>query len=259
MTDTFSNIWYNHIQGDNMRAIKDKVGNKYGHLIVKEFYKRENKRTYWLCQCACGNTKIVLGNHLTNGNTISCGCLKISPNGFSPRRIDEVGNKYGRLTVIMSVNSFGRGSKKRSKFLCKCDCGNEVIVQGANLRSGHTKACGEHINELEYGESAFRRVVARIRGQAIRRGYSWELDYDFVKHITSSSCFYCGESPKQISFGGKRGDYIYNGIDRIDNSKGYTPKNVVPCCGICNRAKDVMSLERFKSLITNIYTNWASR
>lgn len=44
------------------------------------------------------------------------------------------GNKYGNLMVIESV---GYG-----KWLCKCDCGNEIITKKYNLTSGQAKSCG---------------------------------------------------------------------------------------------------------------------
>ena len=56
------------------------------------------------------------------------------------KRKDEIGNKYGKLTVI------GRAENRNSQacWNCKCDCGNECIVRGAKLRFGHTKTCGKH-------------------------------------------------------------------------------------------------------------------
>lgn len=56
-----------------------------------------------------------------------------------PRRIDETGNKYGRLLVISE-----HGKRKDGKicWLCKCICGNEAIVSGKSLRMGSTKSCG---------------------------------------------------------------------------------------------------------------------
>jgi len=48
-----------------------------------------------------------------------------------------IGLKFARLTVIE------RDSKPRGRhYLCRCDCGKEVVVLGANLRSGGRKSCG---------------------------------------------------------------------------------------------------------------------
>ena len=56
-----------------------------------------------------------------------------------PKKIDLTNQRFGKLTVI-------KESKKRISnrvtWLCKCDCGNEVLVTSKNLREGITKSCG---------------------------------------------------------------------------------------------------------------------
>ncbi len=52
---------------------------------------------------------------------------------------NEIGNKYGYLTVIARAPNSKDG---RAMWKCKCDCGKEVVVSGKNLRSGNTKSCG---------------------------------------------------------------------------------------------------------------------
>lgn len=54
------------------------------------------------------------------------------------KMIDETGNTYGYLTVIERAKE----KSKSVKWLCKCKCGNEVIVSGTSLRTGNTKSCG---------------------------------------------------------------------------------------------------------------------
>ena len=63
---------------------------------------------------------------------------------------DLTGMKFGRLTVIER-----RGSDKRKKalWLCKCECGNEVIVRTDILKSGATTSCGCYHKE-KLGEKA---------------------------------------------------------------------------------------------------------
>ena len=52
--------------------------------------------------------------------------------------IDLTGQKFGRLFAIKLI-----GRKKRHTYWqCKCDCGEELIVNSNNLRNGHTKSCG---------------------------------------------------------------------------------------------------------------------
>lgn len=53
-------------------------------------------------------------------------------------KIDETGNRYGRLAVVCEA-----AGGKRVMWLCNCDCGaRDVRVQAGDLRSGHTKSCG---------------------------------------------------------------------------------------------------------------------
>ena len=54
---------------------------------------------------------------------------------------DETGNRYGRLEVL-SYHSRSEGKAKHPRFLCRCDCGNELVVTGSNLRQNHTTSCG---------------------------------------------------------------------------------------------------------------------
>ena len=48
------------------------------------------------------------------------------------------GTKFGRLLVVSQLLPF----EKRTKWECKCDCGNNVIVDASKLLNGHTKSCG---------------------------------------------------------------------------------------------------------------------
>ena len=52
---------------------------------------------------------------------------------------DEIGNTYGYLTVIGRAENDRNG---RARWLCKCKCGNKIVVMGKNLRTGNTKSCG---------------------------------------------------------------------------------------------------------------------
>lgn len=54
-------------------------------------------------------------------------------------RIDIVGQRFGKLKVVKNC---GSNKHRKLTFLCKCDCGNETIVVGQDLRRGKTKSCG---------------------------------------------------------------------------------------------------------------------
>ena len=50
-------------------------GKRFGRLTVIEKNGRKNGSILWKCKCDCGNTAIISGTSLKNGNTKSCGCL----------------------------------------------------------------------------------------------------------------------------------------------------------------------------------------
>lgn len=101
---------------------------KYGMLQPIRRVGKSGHSALWECVCDCGKTAIVRGDAMASGNTRSCGCAKTMFNA---------NQKHGRLTVIQK--SEGRGP---SKWMCRCDCGNIVIVRQGDLVTGKTKSCG---------------------------------------------------------------------------------------------------------------------
>ena len=148
-------------------------------------------------------------------------------------------------------------------WLCKCECGTEKIINGYHLRSGHTKSCGclskkvtGNLRRLPIGLASMRASIRQYKNNAKMRGLKYNLTENQFKEITQRNCCYCGAKPNNISSNPKfNGNYKYNGIDRIDNNKGYTIDNVVPCCITCNYAKGTKTTKEFKDWIVKIYNN----
>jgi hypothetical protein len=117
----------------------DLTGQTFGRLLVLErSFHKASKRARWLCKCNCGNTLIVRSGELRSGGTKSCGCLR-EELVYNRGGISLVGHTFGRLEVIQLA--FSKPNHNTS-WLCKCDCGNSVVVVGHALRTGHTKSCG---------------------------------------------------------------------------------------------------------------------
>lgn len=169
------------------------------------------------------------------------------------RAIDMTDKKFGRLTVIKRN---GSDKWKQALWLCKCSCGTEKIIQGHRLREGKTKSCGclkTELIRMNPGIANMRRLISGYKKDAKRRELKWNLTEEQFAELTQKNCYYCGAKPNNV---GKsktcNGDYIYNGLDRIDNTKGYTINNVVPCCKICNRAKSDLALQEFQNWIIGL-------
>ena len=62
---------------------------------------------------------------------------------MGPKIIDLTGKKFGKLTVIERAEDYVSPKGARSpKWLCQCECGNQVTVMASNLKSGATTSCG---------------------------------------------------------------------------------------------------------------------
>ena len=170
--------------------------------------------------------------------------------------IDEVGNNYGRLTVVRYV---GNGKFREAFWLCRCSCGNEVDVRGHSLRAGHTESCGclrAERRTLPDGQANFNRLLTAYKKKAKNRGYEWALTKEEFIRLTKQNCFYCGASPAQkFNNPSSKGSYTYNGVDRVNNAEGYLIDNVASCCGTCNKAKGARSLAEFVDWIRLLYKN----
>ena len=111
--------------------VKNLIGQKFGFLtVIERAGSTKDRHAIWRCQCDCGKEIEIIGRFLSDSS--SCGCK-------AKRIKNEIGNKYGKLTVIAEAGVEKYGAKM---WLCKCECGGEVIVKGSNLRNGGTTSCG---------------------------------------------------------------------------------------------------------------------
>lgn len=55
---------------------KNRVGERFGRLLVTEAAGKKGGKNAWHCACDCGNTCVVSGSQLVTGKTSSCGCLQ---------------------------------------------------------------------------------------------------------------------------------------------------------------------------------------
>ena len=114
--------------------IIDETGNRYGRLTVIKQTNSIQGRAAWECKCDCGNKCIVKGQDLRRRAYTSCGHCQDHGQG-----INEVGNKYGSLTVLKIDGIDNQGN---IRWKCQCDCGSTISVSGRSLRAGTTRSCG---------------------------------------------------------------------------------------------------------------------
>lgn len=141
---------------------------------------------------------------------------------------DLTGKKFGRLVAVEIV------SKKPTRWLCKCDCGNYKTVTTMNLNSGHTASCG-------------CLSVDRVKEACITHGRTNSKEHK-AWFCVKQRCYYEGHSAYEY-YGGRGivmsdrlcnnfeafyeeiGEYPKDGkkysVERIDNSLGYIEGNIM--------------------------------
>jgi len=185
------------------------------------------------------------------------------------RAANIIGERFHRLVV---KEQFGKDNQNNATWTCECDCGNITNTPTTyRLKSGKTKSCGclnietrkayakKHLaghNKLAGGEANRNAYFYRYKKDARLRGYEFDLSLGEFSELTVKNCHYCNTPPtKVIHYPGTNGDYLCNGIDRVNNKHGYLINNCVPCCMQCNFSKGSLTNIEFFSWIRSVYDN----
>jgi hypothetical protein len=127
---------------------KPGIGEEFGEWTVTGDVERLY-RIHWgvPCRCQCGTERVVGLKPLLSGASRSCGRCS--------RRKASTGSHWGRWKVLGEVTGDGR----RSRVLCRCQCGAEQIVALRHLLSGASRSCGCYRADhprIQHGESGTR-------------------------------------------------------------------------------------------------------
>lgn len=130
----------------------DETGNRYGRWLVigraASAAGGDGKPgARFVIRCDCGAERVVLGWRLRSGQAFACASCSPAPSpppkrGGTRKLIDETGKRYGMLAVIERAPS--DPDNPAARWRCRCDCGNEIVAIGSNLRAGNSKTCGKH-------------------------------------------------------------------------------------------------------------------
>lgn len=133
---------------------------------------------------------------------------------------------YGRLTTVKEI----QGTRHSRNFMCRCECGNEIVVTLSKLLSGNTKSCGclkKDVNK----ERFTKHGLSGGRIYRIYRLMRYRCENQKSKSFKDYGARGIAVCPGWSRFEGFRDWALSNGyaddltIDRRDNDKGYSPDN----------------------------------
>lgn len=108
---------------------------------------------------------------------------------------------------------------------CKNYTTKEILF-GKQKQEKKKFVCSKTLDKISLNHKA-SKMISSYRIKDLR---SFNIDFKldrswFIENILTKNCFYCSDSENI-------------GCDRIDNSKPHYIENVVPCCYICNTARN---------------------
>jgi len=137
-----------------------------------------------------------------------------------------VGKKFNRLRVLEFI---GQDKNKKSLFKCLCDCGNEGIFRGTEVKNGHTKSCGCFQKESRFKHGYNNTSIYQAYCDMKDRCYN--LKNPYYKDYGERNIKVCEDwLDKETGFirflnsVGEKPDGKYS-LGRIDNDLGYFPGN----------------------------------
>jgi len=171
------------------------------------------------------------------------------------KKIDLIGQRFGEWLILGQQPS----QKKETMWQCLCSCGEVRTVSSKNLRLKKSQSCG-HERYTVQTQIAPNRSAIPVHHRKKTAGYAVFYDYfntarerklefalteEEFYGLAAQPCAYCGRAPYRTRIS-KYGDtFIYNGVDRVDNTKGYIRDNCVSCCKWCNFAKNNSHVDDF--------------
>jgi hypothetical protein len=157
----------------NTKRVKDLTGLRFGRLTVIGLQPNETRRSYWVCSCDCGGTKVVRSDALQSGRTVSCGCKKREQDkknlssGYSARVFKERGFVSGHTRL------YGIWQNMRKR------CNNENDARYSSYGGRGIKVCDEWDNDY-----------LAFHNWAIENGYGENLTIDRIDNDGN----YCPEN-----------------------------------------------------------------
>lgn len=227
------------------KRIADATGQVFGKVtIVKD--KLLNQKA--LIKCECGIEKIVRRYDVLDGKIKSCGSTECAG-----KWIDITGQRFDQLVALKFIGL--SGNKQTIVWECKCNCGSIIRTGYIGLVTGHKKSCGciktERVSKalsLPINIACENQIFNAYKAGAKKRNLKFALTKTEFIDFLQKNCFYCNSTPsncmtKKRVTGNE--SYCFNGVDRIDNTIGYTLDNCVACCKICNIAKNNHTIQDF--------------
>lgn len=162
----------------------------------------------------------------------ACVAMMTSPCFYCEYKSEESVNGIDRMDNTKGyVKENCVGCCKRCNFIKKSLDAHTFVERCVHISSCHGDGTIYHASAWPQTGPA---LYSAYRKRAEAKGLDFELSKEDFDGISEKECHYC-----------KRQCEAGSGIDRVDNGRGYTIDNVIPCCSECNAMRTLLSLDDF--------------
>lgn len=152
-------------------------------------------------------------------------------------KIDLTGHRYGKLTVLSGHDIT---TNRKHRWICKCDCGTEIIAIGGDMRSGRQVSCGCVRDAVNRDRMRATYFIHGLSHTPVGRSWRMMMYRCYDKKCKQFKdyggrgimvCRFLMESPENLlEILGNRPPSILS-LDRPDNHAGYTCGKCEECIG----------------------------
>lgn len=160
------------------------------------------------------------------------------------KSFSEVAKLLGRTSSSVSTKYHRLFGRKPASIRVCISCSKEFRSFGSTA-----KVC-EDCRDMVHRQAVIKNNTSEYGRyyqywySAERRGVPFDITLDEFLSLWQKPCTYCG------------GEIATIGLDRVNNSLGYSLDNVLPCCKVCNTMKMDTNLDEWlihiKKIIKNI-------
>jgi len=159
--------------------------------------------------------------------------------------VKTVRRRIGRLTLLTGEPN-GTGN-----YTYACDCGQTVYRTleelywkiGVHRCSLSCESRLRKVKQTHSLKSPTELTYQFYQDNATYRAKTFEIPFELFEKMIFDKCYYCDAPPTKLI--GR------NGIDCVDNTRGYTLDNTVTCCFPCNKLKSIhgrLVIERYAKI-----------
>lgn len=209
-------------------------------IVPDDFHRRTNGFASECKVCRSERDKVI---YQENGETIRRRKLWINPDLISGNK-NPICNKCGKGIEEVPFGSRKMNGVRYYRVSCK-KCSNEERSRRDSKESVKIRGDRYKINSSTQRKALHnvdKWIYEDSRGSDRKKGLrdQFDLTREFIREIIADGCRYCGESDIRI------------GLDRIDNARGHSKDNVIPCCMRCNYIRRHMPFEAWMKIVPAI-------